>query len=197
MPTRHRLWTEADLTRPVNRKLRSAGLLCLLAAGLMVVLYFRPTPAEAEPVRQKFKDWLAIIEESGEAYCRPQGYLYSNRKVPDFQLRVIRRGQASGCRITLYSAFRFVDLNREMRVRVDGNPGVRLEGIISREEEKTRQIYTVTEDAVVKRLLRRMRAGAWIRFDYTDLMGQQSSTEFSLMGVSAALDAVGCGKAVR
>ena len=42
-----------------------------------------------------------------------------------------------------------------------------------------------------------MRAGAWIRFDYTDLMGQQSSTEFSLMGVSAALDAVGCGKAGR
>ena len=197
MPTRHRLWTEADLTRPVNRKLRSAGLLCLLAAGLMVVLYFRPTPAEAEPVRQKFKDWLAVIEESGAAYCRPQGYLYSNRKVPDFQLRVIRRGQASGCTITLYSAFRFVDLNREMRARVDGNPGIRLEGIISREEEKPRQIYTVTEDAVVKRLLRRMRAGAWIRFDYTDLMGQQSSTEFSLMGVSAALDAVGCGKAVR
>ncbi|MCF8051179.1 MAG: hypothetical protein K9L59_08075 [Desulfobacterales bacterium] len=197
MPTRHRLWTDAVLTRPASQALRNAVLFCLLAAGLVVVLCFRSTPAWAEPVRQEFKDWLAIIEESEEAYCRPQGFLYSNRKVPDFQVRVIRRGQASGCRITLFSAFQFVDLNREMRVRVDGNPGIRLDGIISREEVKTIQIYTVTEDAAVKRLLRRMRAGAWIRFDYTDLMGQQSSTAFSLMGVSAALDAVGCGKAGR
>ncbi len=176
----------------------NAGLLCLLAAGLVVfVLPFRSAPARAEPVRQAFKNWAAIIEESGRAYCRPQGYLYSNRKVPDFQLRVIREGQGFRCRIALFSAFQFVDLNREMRVRVDGNPGIRLDGIISKDEEKTLQIYTLTDDAVVERLLRRMRAGAWIRFDYTDLMGQQSSAAFSLMGVSAALDAVGCGKAGR
>ena len=197
MPTNLRRWAAAFSTKPMGRMRANAGLLCLLAAVLVFGLWLHSTPAWAGPDRQVFKDWVAIIEDSGMAYCRPQGYLYSSRKAPDFQIRVIRSGQASGCRITLLSAFQFVDLNRKMRVRIDGNPGIRLDGLISKEEARALQIYTVAEDTAVKRLLRRMRAGAWIRFDYTDLMGQQSSTVFSLMGVSAALDAVGCGKAGR
>jgi len=197
MPTNHRRWAPAFSIAPIRRMRANTDLLCLLAAVLVFGLWLHPTPAWAGPDRQTFKDWVAIIEESETAYCRPQGYLYSSRKAPDFQIRVIRSGKASGCRITLFSPFQFVDLNREMSVRVDGNPGIRLDRLISTEEVGALQIYTVAEDPAVKRLLRRMRAGAWIRFDYTDLMGQQSSTMFSLMGVSAALDAVGCGKAGR
>jgi hypothetical protein len=34
--------------------------------------------------------------------------------------------------------------------------------------------------------------GAWICLEYTDLMGQGNTAVFSLMGVSAALDTIGC-----
>lgn len=197
MPTRHRLWAVKISTKPMRRMRANAGLVFLLAAVLVFGLWLHSTPAWAGPARQTFKDWVAIIEESGTAYCRPQGYLYSSRKAPDFQIRVIRSGQDSGCRITLLSAFQFVDLNREMRVRADGNPGMRLDQIISTEEVRALQVYSLIDDTAVEKLLQRMRAGAWLRFDYTDLMGQQSSTVFSLIGVSAALDAVGCGKAGR
>jgi hypothetical protein len=146
----------------------------------------------AEPVRRGYENWMAVIEEDGARYCGPRGYLFSNRKVPDFQLRVIRETERYPCRIALVSAFRFVDPGRRIDARVDGGPGLGIGDAMESKKEGGLRIYTVTDAKTAKILLRRIRAGAWIRFDYYDLLGQRSSAVFSLMGASAALDAIDC-----
>jgi hypothetical protein len=112
--------------------------------------------------------------------------------MPDFQLRIVRGDETGLCRIALVSAFPFLDLDREVRVRVDGNRGLRLNGLISEAQGERRKVYSVTDPSAVKTLLRWIRAGAWIRFDYDDPMGQRSSAVFSLIGATAALDLVQC-----
>jgi hypothetical protein len=148
--------------------------------------------ATADTVRRGFRNWLAVIEEDGTRYCIPRGYLRSSRKMPDFQLRIVRGENTGLCRIVLISAFPFMDLDREVLVRVDGDPGLRLNGLLSEAGKGRGKTYGVTDAATVKTLLRRIRAGAYIRFDYHDPAGQRASAVFSLMGASAAMDAVQC-----
>jgi hypothetical protein len=155
-------------------------------------LLFSGGAATAETVRRGFQNWLAVMEEDGTRYCIPRGHLRSSRKMPDFQLRVVRGENGGLCRIVLISAFAFVDPDREILVRVDGDPGLRLNGRIADAGGKRGKTYAVTDGSTVHTLLRRIRAGAWIRFDYHDPAGQRSSAVFSLMGASAALDAIQC-----
>lgn len=171
--------------------MKGARTFFLLAAGLGLLLCLCRPAAAAEPVRRGFDNWLAVIGQDGTGYCRPQGYLFRNRKVPDFQLRVTRSGAGSDCRVTLISAFRFADLGQKITAEVDGN-SLRLEDAILLQTKGAVRVYTVTDKTLAARLLRRMRAGKRIRFEYTDTMQQHSSAEFSLMGASGALDAIGC-----
>jgi hypothetical protein len=165
----------------------------LLSAAAAIAFCNLPSGAGAqEPVRRGFENWVAVTAPEGDAYCQPRDYLHTNRKVPDFQLRVVRKKEAEHCRIVLVSAFRFADLTQPVVARVDGNPGIRLDGALEAGTAKRPRTYTTSDAAVVEALLRRMRAGVWIRFDYTDPMGQGNTAVFSLMGVSAALDAIGC-----
>jgi len=55
-----------------------------------------------------------------------------------------------------------------------------------------RLFLLIAAAAVVEAFLRRMRAGAWIRFGCTDPLGQANTAVFSRMGEPAALDAIGC-----
>ena len=61
-----------------------------VALLVFCTLLFSGMPATAETVRRGFRNWLAVIEEDGRRYCIPRGYLHSGRKMPDFQLRVVR-----------------------------------------------------------------------------------------------------------
>ena len=183
---------------PKHRKVQASRRLALrrlfvLSAAAAIAFCNLPSGAAAqEPVRRGFENWVAVTVPEGDAYCQPRDYLHTNRKVPDFQPRVVCKKDAVHCRIVLVSAFRFTDLTQPVVARVDRNPGIRLDGALERVTDKRPRMYAVTDAAVVEALLRRMRAGVWIRFDYTDPMGQSNTAVFSLMGVSAALDAIGC-----
>ena len=163
-----------------------------MAVVLVLALFFSAVAEASEPIRIEHENWMAVIEEDGRRHCGPRGYLFSNRKVPDFQLRVMREKSQAPCRIGLVSPFRFLDPERPVQVRIDGGPDLRLDVAAESTGQGSITIYTVTDAPTTKILLRRIRAGAWIRFSYFDPVGQRSSAVFSLMGASAALEAIGC-----
>jgi hypothetical protein len=168
------------------------GALRIMTFAVVLTLFFSAVVRASEPIRSEHENWMAVVEEDGRRHCGPRGYLFSNRKVPDFQLRVMRGDGREPCRITLVSPFRFLDPQRKMRARIDGGPQLRLDVAAERAGGGGITRYTVTHAPTAAILLRRIRAGAWIRFDYSDPVGQRSSAVFSLMGASAALDAIGC-----
>ncbi|HSO07527.1 MAG TPA: hypothetical protein VLW45_09815 [Pelomicrobium sp.] len=166
----------------------------LTRAALLALAILLPLANAADAAgenRRYFRSWLAICPADGFGACSASAYVRPGRDPRigfDFQLKVGRDAPADAAHITFTPVFDLVAEDADLTVQVDAEPSLRLAPGSGFQAVGSMNEYRVIDVAVGERLLRAMREGNRIEFRYRSRDGKAVRAEFSLIGLTAALN---------